>query len=451
MKRWRVCALLLSWAAIVSATQQDSPTLTRGVGRRRRLRFCRAMTGGRASVVAAVVVAVAMTAASAQLRTDWPQWRGPTRDGLVGDPLPAEWPEALAKRWEIAVGAGHASPVVSGNRVVVISREDDEEIVRALDLTSGMEIWRATYPAPYTVNSAAWSHGPGPKSTPAIAGGRVFTFGIGGILSAFDLAGGALLWRIPAPAVLPQYGTATSPLIDGTSIIVHVGGYENGALTSFDAATGKPRWQWTGDGPGSGSPIIATFGGVRQVIAQTQKLLVGLNASTGALLWQMPFTDDFGQNAFTPVVFQDLLINAGIDQPLTAIRLKIDRGKWIGETAWTNPQTPMFMSSPVIVGGTIYGLTMRSRGQFVAIDAKSGKTLWTTQGREGENASMMGSPSWLLASTTDGKMVVARANPRKYEVVRRYRIAESAVWAHPAITGRSIVVKDVDKVICWSF
>jgi outer membrane protein assembly factor BamB len=386
---------------------------------------------------------------------DWPQWRGPKRDGSIDAALPAQWPEALTKRWEITVGAGHASPVVSGNRVVVIARQGDEEVVRALDLASGKEIWRAAYSAPYNVNSAAWSHGAGPKSTPAIAAGRVFTFGIGGVLSAFDLASGKLTWRVPAPAVLPQYGTATSPLVDlfqgGTSIIAHVGGYENGALTSFDAATGKPRWQWTGDGPGSGSPIIATFGGVRQVIAQTQKLLVGLDASTGTLLWQMPFMDDFNQNAFTPVVFQDLLINAGIDQPLTAFRLKPDGGKWIGEMAWTNPQTPMFMSTPVVIGGTIYGLTQRGRGQFVAIDAASGKTLWNTQGREGENASMLGSRSWLLASTTDGNLVVARANPQKYEEVRRYQIAQSALWAHPAITGHSIIVKDVDKVICWSF
>ena len=138
----------------------------------------------------------------------------------------------------------HASPVVSGNRVVVIAREGDQETVRALDVLSGKEIWRASYPAPYTINSAAWSHGAGPKSTPAIAGGRVFTLGISGILSAFDLANGTLVWRVPAPAVPPQYGTATSPLVDpgdSTSVIVHVGGYESGALTSFDAATGKPR------------------------------------------------------------------------------------------------------------------------------------------------------------------------------------------------------------------
>ena len=414
---------------------------------------------GSARIAAAVLaLTIALRPMEAQkpaaTGTDWPQWRGPRRDGSVDAALPAKWPDALKKRWEIPVGTGHASPVVSGNRVVVIAREGDQEIVRALDVASGKEIWRAAYPAPYIVNPAARSHGPGPKSTPAIAGGRVFTFGIGGILSAFDLASGTLSgeYRRPPCCLTTERPRRRSSISDGgTSVIAHVGGYENGALTSFDAATGKPRWQWNGDGPGYGSPIIATFGGVRQVIAQTQKLLVGLNASTGTLLWQMPFTTDFDQNAFTPVVFQDLLINGGIDQPLTAIRLKLADGKWIGETVWTNPQTPMFMSSPVLIAGTIYGLTTRGRGQFVAIDAASGKTLWNTQGREGENASMLGSRSWLLASTTDGNLVVARANPQKYEEVRRYQIAQSALWAHPAITGNSIIVKDVDKVICWSF
>src|SRR5678815_966006 len=117
---------------------------------------------GRARLVSAVLaVLTSLAVAGAQTRTDWPQWRGPNRDGSVLAALPDQWPDALKKRWETPVGAGHASPVVSGNRVVVIARQGDEEIVRALDQASGKELWRASYPAPYTVNSAAWSHGAG--------------------------------------------------------------------------------------------------------------------------------------------------------------------------------------------------------------------------------------------------------------------------------------------------
>jgi outer membrane protein assembly factor BamB len=370
---------------------------------------------------------------------------------MISATLPAQWPESLTRRWELAVGAGHSSPVIAGNRVVVFSRHEEQEIVRAVDLTSGKEIWRAPYPAPYRVNPAAQSHGPGPKSTPAIANGRVFTLGIGGVLSAFDLATGKLVWRVPAPAVLPEYGSATSPLVDGTNVIVHVGGKDRGALTAFDAATGKPRWQWTGDGPGYGSPIIATFGGVRQIVAQTQKLLVSVNAKDGTVLWQLPFTTSYNQNSITPVVFNDLLIHTGLDQPLTAIRPKLAGAKWTTDTVWTNPQAPMFMSSPILVGGTVYGLSQRNRGQFIAVDAATGKTMWSTQGREGENASLLGNRQWLLAATTAGNLVVASVNPEKFDEVRRYQVASSAMWAHPAIAGRSIVVKDVDKVISWGF
>ena len=145
------------------------------------------------------------------------------------------------------------------------------------------------------------------------------------------------------------------------------------------------------------------------------------------------------------------MIVGGIDWPLSAIRLKLDAGKWTGEAAWTNDQTPMFMSSPVLIDGTVYGLTMRSRGQFVAVDAATGKTFWNTQGREGDNASVLGSRAWLLFSTTDGTLVVAHTNRQKYEEVRRYQVAPSALWAQPAITGHSLIVKDADTVICWSF
>lgn len=187
------------------------------------------------------------------------------------------------------------------------------------------------------------------------------------------------------------------------------------------------------------------------MVAQTQKFVVGLDGSTGNLLWQIPFTTDFDQNAFTPVVYQDLVILGGLDHPLVALRPTRAGGRWTARMVWNNPQTPMFMSSPVLIEGTLYGLTSRSKGRFVAIDAASGRTLWQTEGREGDNASMFGSRQWLLASTTEGVLVVAQSSPLKYDEVRRYRITPSALWAHPAVTAASLVVKDVDRVICWGF
>jgi outer membrane protein assembly factor BamB len=171
----------------------------------------------------------------------------------------------------------------------VFAREDEEEVLQSLDLATGRRLWRQAYPAPYTMNPAATSHGKGPKSTPAVAGGRVFTFGISGILSAFDAATGRLAWRKEFSAqygeTSPLYGAAQSPVVDGDRVIVHVGGPGRGALTAFDAATGAVRWAWTGDGPAYASPVVATLAGARQVVTFTESFLVGVSADRGELLW----------------------------------------------------------------------------------------------------------------------------------------------------------------------
>jgi outer membrane protein assembly factor BamB len=118
--------------------------------------------------------------------------------------------------------------------------------------------------------------------------------------------------------------------------------------------------------------------------------------------------------------------------------------------AWENEQVSMYMSSPVLDGTTLYGLSHRNRGQFFALDVATGRTLWTTKGREGENASLMAGGSFLLLSTTNAELIVARPNSTKFEEIRRYTIAPSAVWAHPALARGALLVKDVDKLICWS-
>ena len=399
---------------------------------------------------AAILAAVSTVAFAQATATGWSQWRGPRRDGTVTAQVPATWPATLTKKWEITVGGGHSSPVVAGGRVIIHARQGDREITRAVSLDTGKELWKDEVAAPYTMNPAARAHGPGPKSTPAIAGGRVFTFGIGGVLSALDLSTGKVLWRTPAPAALPEYGTAMSPIVDGGLVIAHMGGLNNGALTAFDAATGAAKWKWTGDGPAYASPVLATIGGTRHLITQTQKSLVGVNAANGTLLWQMPFTTAFNQNSVTPIVAGGLVIFSGLDKGVTAVRVARKGTAWVASPAWTNDQVPMFMSSPVISGTTLFGLSHRNRGQFFALDLPTGKTLWTSQGREGENASLIAAGTTLLLSTTNAELIVARPSRAKFEEVKRYTVANSAVWAHPAVAPRALLVKDTDKLICWT-
>ncbi len=279
----------------------------------------------RAVITTIVCVALGASVVAQAQAPSWPQWRGAARDGVATFDAPRTWPAALTKVWEAQVGVGHSSPVIAGGTVVVHTREGAREMVRAFDLVTGKRRWQEAYDAPYQVNPAAQLHGPGPKSTPAIAGGRVFTLGISGVLSAFDLESGKVLWRTPAAQPQPIYGTATSPIVDGDRVIAFMGGHDKGAFTAFEAATGTVRWRWSGDGPGYASPVVAEFGGTRQFVTQSQNRLVGISAADGALLWQVPLRTSFDQNSVTPLVVNGLVISSGLETPTMAYRVSRDR------------------------------------------------------------------------------------------------------------------------------
>ncbi len=177
------------------------------------------MNRSRRLMVGAVLVAGCTVAIGAQnAGPDWPQWRGPRRDGtLTSFTEPKAWPETLNQRWKITVGEGYATPIVVGNRVYQFSRQQENEILRAIDAASGKVVWERSYAAPFEMNSGAKRHGPGPKSTPTFADGRLFTLGMSSIVTAWDAASGKELWQKPAGPVQPMFHTAMSPLVDGES------------------------------------------------------------------------------------------------------------------------------------------------------------------------------------------------------------------------------------------
>src|SRR5262249_33597624 len=183
-----------------------------------------------------VVACGALIVVAAQTPSpDWPQWRGPNRDGTIASFTPPNgWPSQLARKWKVDVGLGYASPVLVGNRVYMFSRRGGNE---ALAADTGKEAWQTSYAAPFQLNSAAARHEKGPKSTPTFANGRLYTLGMSGIVTAFDAATGKQAWQKPAPPVAPLYHTAMSPLVDRGVVFIHVGGHDKGALTAFDAPT----------------------------------------------------------------------------------------------------------------------------------------------------------------------------------------------------------------------
>src|SRR5580700_3212601 len=305
---------------------------------------------------------------------DWPQWRGPHRDGVAaGFPEPKAWPEKLTLKWKVTVGEGHASPVVADGRIYAHTRQGDREVVSALRPENGQTIWQEGYAAPYTMNPAATAHGKGVKSTPVVEDSRIFTFGISGILSCFDAKTGKPQWRKEFGS--PDFGVATSPVVDRGMVIVHVGGDTQGALTAFDAATGIEKWSWKGDGPAYASPIVVEIAGTRQVVTQSRDNLVGVSAATGELLWRIPFKTDYAQNIVTPVIYRDTLIFSGTGKPMMGVKLLKQGAAWTTETVWQNKDFSMYMSSPVVSADLLFGFSERKHGQFFCLKPGDGTTL----------------------------------------------------------------------------
>jgi len=406
-------------------------------------------------LTAAVILLVLIGAVHAPTYAqDWPQWRGPGRDGLITSfREPKAWPAQLEQAWQVTVGTGHSSPLVEGRRVYLLSRQGEQEVVFCLDLETGKPIWRDLYQAPYTVNSAAIRHGKGPKSTPVLQGGTLFTLGIGGILSAYDAGSGRLRWRrefaSEYPKTSPLYGAAMSPIVERGLLIAHVGGHGNGALCAFDAETGRTVWSWKGDGPAYSSPIAADVGGTRQVVTQSQKSVIAVSPVDGTLLWSLPFTTAYDQNAVTPVVSGDTVIVSGLDNGVRAYRIARAGNMWHPERVWENRDVSFYMSTPVLAGGTLYGMSHRNKGSFIALDARTGAALWATPGRAGDNAAVLVAGETLLLLTTDGELIVSRATRTGFEERRRYTVAASPTWAHPVVTRAGIVVKDAETLALW--
>ena len=402
-----------------------------------------------------MVVALTLSGARAVSAQEWGQWRGAARDGVVKNfAAPAVWPKELKRLWKVPTGGGYSSPLVSAGRVFLHTRQEEVEVVSAFDLTTGKTLWSKSYPAPFSKNQYAVKMGKGPNSTPVLHAGNLYTLGVGAVLSAFDAKTGELKWRKDFSAQIDTSkmfcGTAMSPVIEKGMLIVHVGDDRGGQVVAFDAATGAEKWKWQGDGPGYSSPIVVDLAGARQVVTLTDRSVVGLAADSGKLLWKMAFADEWNENIVTPVVYGKSLIVSGIRQGTRAFEVVNTAAGYEAKQLWHNPQVSMYMSSPVLDGDYLYGLSSQRKGQYFCLDARTGQIVWATDGREGNQAAVLSAGGVLLFLTADADLIVAARSRKGFEPLARYRVADAATWAHPAVFGKQILVKDEAALSLWS-
>lgn len=386
----------------------------------------------------------------------WPQWRGPARDGTVlRSALPTAWPAALKLDWERNVGEGYSGPIAVEDRVWVHARQGEEEVVSCLRLSSGQPLWSQRYASPFRQDDSALAHGRGPYSTPAFHGGRLFTFSVTSMLSAWDAGTGRLLWQKSSSKEFqpgyPYFGEAASPLVAGDLCFVHLGGHPRddfqkpglGAIVALNVADGREIWRWNREDPAVGaSPILQEIAGRPHLIFKTKQNIVGLDPRTGWQLWQIPAKAGIDNTIVTPLFVDGLLLNSDYDSGISAWRIQPAGEHWTTRRLWQHRQVSLFMNSLVLAGGLVVGFSHFQKGQLFGLDPATGAIAWRGAPRSGEHASLIAAGSRLLVFLDDGSLTFGHVFPDRFQPERKYKLGASVAWAHPAVAGNRLIVRD---------
>jgi len=400
--------------------------------------------------IAAVVGCVILIAASCVLAEDWPQWRGPNRDGKVtGFTAPKAWPAELAQKWKVTVGAGDAAPALVGDKLYVFTRQDADEVTLCLNAVDGKELWRDTYAAPAISGPSAREHA-GPRSSPTVADGKVCTLGATGIVSCLDAATGKLVWRKDDfSGAWPRFYTSTSPIVVDGMCIVQLGGPSNGGIVAYNLTNGDSKWKWTEDGPGYASPVLMTVEGTKQIVTLTDKRVVGVAVADGKLLWQIQFAPQgMAYNAATPIVDGQTVIFTGQGRGTKAVKIEKQGDTFVVKDLWANQQLATQFNTPVLKDGLLFGLS--DKGNLFCINAKMGEAAWTdTTGRK-NFGTLLDAGSCLMALTQNSQLTVFQPSDKAYTEVASIKVADKQTYAHPIVAGKRIVVRDQDSVTLWT-
>lgn len=403
------------------------------------------------SKMSVVTIAVCLSVVATQTRAaDWPQWRGANRDGKTDFKPPATWPKELTQKWRVVVGDGVAAPALAGGKIYVQAREDGNEVTRCLDASTGKELWQDKYEVqPPSGPAAGYS---GPRSSPCVADGKVITYGLRGTLTCFDAASGKVVWRKESTAnAWPKFFTSSSPLIADGLCVAQVGGETEGAVVAYDLGSGAEKWKWTGDGTAYASPVLGDVGGVKVVIAQTDKRIIAVGLADGKLLWEKPYMGSGmgGMNTATPIMDGQTLIYSGSGRGTRAAKFEKQGDTLAASELWSNSDNSIQYNSPVLKDGLIFGLS--ARDVLYCVNEKDGKTAWSSPfaGKRGFGSIVEAGPV-LFVLTPVGNLVAFEPSDKEFKQLASYKVADGNTGAHPVIAGNQVLVKDKDSLTLWT-
>lgn len=378
------------------------------------------------------------------LLADWPQFLGPTRNGV--SPETITWPPAIL--WHKDIGEGFAAPVVANGKLILFYRSNGKEIVDCLDGASGAKVWSYDYPTTYRDD---FGFDEGPRSAPSIADGAVFTFGAQGVLTAVEFATGKKRWIVDTNKQFGVkkgwFGAAGSPLVEAGKVLVHVGG-QGAGIVAFDAKTGAVAWKSTNDEASYSSPTVATIAGARHAFFLTRAGLVDLDPSNGAVRFSFPFRSrsSASVNAATPLVIgNQVFISAsyGTGAALLEVNGSEYKKVWANDDSMSN-----HYSTCVYRDGYLYGFHGRQEeGQALrCVQLKTGKVMWSVDGYGAGTVTLAGDR--LLILRESGELVLAPASSDGFHPTAHQNILNKVVRAYPALADGRLYARDEKSFVC---
>ncbi|MEW5977794.1 MAG: PQQ-binding-like beta-propeller repeat protein [Acidobacteriota bacterium] len=384
---------------------------------------------------------------------DWPQFLGPTRDGVYrGGDLEGGWPrEGPRVLWKLPVGQGFSGPVLSGNRLILFHRLKDREIVECLETSGGRKLWSYDYPTRYRDD---FGFDPGPRATPAISGNRVYTFGAEGVLHCLDLADGKKVWSVDTHEQfrVPKgfFGAACSPLVEENKVLMNIGGPAGSGVVAFDKESGAVLWKATDDEAGYASPTAATIAGARHALFFTRNGLVDLDPETGqarfGFRWRARMNASV--NAATPLVVGDLLF-VSASYGTGAVLGQVNGNTW--KEIWSSDEVlSNHYATSVYLDGHLYGFHGRQEQSpsLRCVELLTGKVRWSVDRFGG--GTLVRTGSHLLILKENGELILAAASPKAYKVLGQTRLLSATARACFGVSAGRIFARNEDSLVCAS-
>ena len=384
--------------------------------------------------------------ATVHIRADWPGFRGPRRDGVVrGVRIKTDWAATPpVEIWRREIGPGWSSFAVGGGLLYTQEQRGEYEVVACYKTSTGAPVWIHRDQVRFWESNA----GAGPRATPTLSDGRLYTFGAKGILNALDAASGAVVWTRNAAsdvgAKVPDWGFSSSPLIVEDEVIIAVAGQ----LAAYDRATGNPRWHGEKHGGGYSSPQLATIGGVQQILLLSGGGVTSVAPADGKELWKHKWE---GFAALQPALTADgdvLVATGGNGAGMGTRRLAIAQGPggWTVTERWRSNGLKPYFNDMVVHKGHAYGFD----GSILScIDLQDGKRVWKG-GRYGNGQMvLLADEDLLLVTSEEGELALVAAKPDQFTEIARFKAIEGKTWNHPALVGNTLLVRNGEEMAAF--